>query len=45
MIPILAHEFLFELDVWLVTHEGLRSNNRVMRLFEFLAGALTPHIA
>ena len=45
LIPILAHELLFELDMWLVTHDGLRSDKRMMRLFDFLANALTSYIA
>ncbi|HSY30104.1 MAG TPA: LysR family transcriptional regulator [Burkholderiaceae bacterium] len=45
MIPVLPHELLFELDMWLVTHDGLRRNMRVMNLFEFLAGELTGYIS
>ena len=45
LIPILPHELLFELDMWLVTHDGLRRNARVMSLFDFLAGELKDYIA
>jgi DNA-binding transcriptional LysR family regulator len=45
LIPILPHEVQFELDMWLVTHDGLRRNTRVMNLFEFLAGTLKEYIS
>jgi hypothetical protein len=45
LIPILLHELLFDLDMWLVTHDGLRRNASVMNLFEFLAGELKTYIS
>jgi len=45
LIPILPRELQFELDMWLVTHDGLRRNNRVMNLYAFLAEALKLYIS
>jgi DNA-binding transcriptional LysR family regulator len=45
LIPILPDELMFELEMWLVTHEGLRLDARVMEMFEFLAVALNGYLA
>lgn len=36
LLPVLAQELTFSLDMWLVTHSGLRANRVVMGLFRFL---------
>ncbi|MES2088695.1 MAG: LysR family transcriptional regulator [Pseudomonadota bacterium] len=40
LVPVLPKPLTFTLDMWLVTHSGLRSNPRVMGLYKFLAEAL-----
>ncbi len=37
LVPVLADELFFSLDMWLLTHAGLRSNRRVMALYRYLA--------
>jgi DNA-binding transcriptional LysR family regulator len=41
LVPVLPQTMVFSLDMWLVTHSGLRSNKRVMGLFKYLTEALT----
>ena len=45
LIPVLTHEWQLALDMWLVTHDGLPSDRRVMHLFDFLAIALTSYVS
>lgn len=40
LVPVLPEVMVFSLDMWLVTHSGLKSNKRVMGLFRFLSEAL-----
>lgn len=40
LMPVLPEVMVFSLDMWLVTHSGLKSNKRVMGLFRFLSEAL-----
>ncbi len=37
LVPVLPDLTLFSLDMWLVTHAGLRTNLRVMALYRYLA--------
>jgi DNA-binding transcriptional LysR family regulator len=43
LVPVLPELMVFNLDMWLVTHSGLRSNKRVMGLFRYLTEALTRY--
>ena len=43
LLPVLHDVLRFELQVWLVTHEDLRADRRVMSLFEFLAQELQSY--
>jgi DNA-binding transcriptional LysR family regulator len=40
LVPVLPDTMVFSLDMWLVTHSGLRTNKRVMSLYRFLTEAL-----
>lgn len=43
LVPVLPDVMVFSLDMWLVTHSGLKSNKRVMGLFRFLSEALARY--
>ncbi|MDE2400734.1 MAG: LysR family transcriptional regulator [Burkholderiales bacterium] len=43
LVPVLADQLTFSLDMWLLTHSDLRSNKRVMSLFRFLSDELTQY--
>jgi DNA-binding transcriptional LysR family regulator len=43
LVPVLPEVMVFSLDMWLVTHSGLKSNQRVMGLFRFLSEALSRY--
>jgi molybdate transport repressor ModE-like protein len=43
LLPVLPDVMVFSLEMWLVTHSGLRSNKRVMGLYRFLAEALSQY--
>jgi DNA-binding transcriptional LysR family regulator len=45
LVPVLASEVAFQLEMWLVMHEDLRSNRRVRLLFDHLAGGLRHYAA
>lgn len=40
LVPVLPDALYFSLDMWLVTHAGLRSNRRVMALYKYLGTEL-----
>jgi DNA-binding transcriptional LysR family regulator len=40
LVPLLAKEMQFSLEVWLAMHENLKSTRRVRLLFEHLAEGL-----
>jgi len=44
LVPVLAKLIRFELDVWLVMHEDMRSTARVRLLFDHLADALSAFL-
>jgi len=44
LVPVLADQIHFSLDMWLVTHADLRSNRRVMTLFKYLATELGLYV-
>ncbi len=41
LVPVMPETLHFSLDMWLLTHAGLRSNQRVMCLYRYLAAELT----
>ena len=43
LIRVLPEQFNFSLDMWLLAHDSLRGNQRVMGLYRFLAQELTAH--
>lgn len=43
LVQVLPQAMVFNLDMWLVTHSGLRTNKRVMDLFRYLTEALTQY--
>jgi DNA-binding transcriptional LysR family regulator len=45
LVPVLASEVAFKLEMWLVMHEDLRSSRRVRLLFDHLADALRRYAA
>ncbi|MDE2109819.1 MAG: LysR family transcriptional regulator [Alphaproteobacteria bacterium] len=45
LVPVLAEEFRFDLEVWLVSHAALRGSRRVRLLYDHLARALRTYIA
>ena len=45
LVPVLAREIGFRLEMWLVMHEALRANRRVRMLFEHLDRALRAYAA
>jgi DNA-binding transcriptional LysR family regulator len=45
LIPVLAREIGFGLEMWLVMHEALRANRRVRLLYEHLGRALGAYAA
>jgi len=45
LIPVLAREIGFRLEMWLVMHEVLRANRRVRMLFDHLDRALRAYAA
>lgn len=45
LVPVLADQLYFTLEMWLAMHEDLRSSHRVRLLFDHLAAALGEFIA
>lgn len=45
LISILPHEFRFELELWIVMHEALRTNARIRAMFDHLVTAFTRYAA
>ena len=45
LVPVLADEIGFALDMWLVAHEELRASRRVRLLYDHLAAALAGYVA
>ena len=45
LIPVLAEQVFFSLEMWLALHEDLRASRRVKLLFDHLAKGLTSYIA
>lgn len=45
LVPVLAREIGFRLEMWLVMHEALRANRRVRMLFDHLDRALRAYAA
>ncbi|TAK88768.1 MAG: LysR family transcriptional regulator [Aquabacterium sp.] len=43
LMPVLADQLTFSLDMWLLTHGDLRSNKRVMKLYRFLTQELSAY--
>lgn len=43
LMPVLADQLTFSLDMWLLTHGDLRSNKRVMALYRFLTQELSAY--
>lgn len=43
LMPVLADQLTFSLDMWLLTHGDLRSNKRVMTLYRFLTQELSAY--
>lgn len=43
LVPVLADAFRFDLEMWLVMHEDLRTSRRVRLLYDHLAEALTAY--
>lgn len=43
LLPVLPEQLTFSLDMWLLTHDSLRTNKRVMALFRFLTEKLTAY--
>jgi DNA-binding transcriptional LysR family regulator len=43
LVRVLPEQLNFSLEMWLLTHVSLRSNQRVMGLFRFLTEALTDY--
>ncbi|HEY1473980.1 MAG TPA: LysR family transcriptional regulator [Pseudolabrys sp.] len=44
LVPVLAKELRFELEVWVVMHEGLKSTRRVRLLFDWIASGLAAYL-
>ncbi len=44
LMPVLHDAIQFSLDMWLVTHEDLKTDRRVRLLFDHLAEALTSYV-
>ena len=45
LVPMLASELSFELEMWLAMHEDLRASRRVRLLYDHLAGELAALLA
>ena len=45
LVPVLADQFGFDLEGWVVMHEDLKSDQRMRRLFDRLAGGLQTYVA
>jgi DNA-binding transcriptional LysR family regulator len=45
LVPVLAGQVGFKLEMWLVMHEDLKGSRRVRLLFDHLAGALKAYAA
>ena len=43
LVAVLPEAVGFELEMWLVMHEDLRTSRRVRLLYDHLAGALSPY--
>jgi DNA-binding transcriptional LysR family regulator len=43
LVPVLADQLTFSLDMWLVTHGDLRQDKHVMSLYRYLAHALSAY--
>jgi DNA-binding transcriptional LysR family regulator len=44
LVPVLAKAIRFELEVWVATHEDMRSTGRVRLLFDYLAAGLSAFV-
>jgi DNA-binding transcriptional LysR family regulator len=44
LVPVLANELMFELEIWLAMHENLKTTRRVLLLFDHLAEALLDYV-
>jgi len=44
LVRLLPKQFAFDLEIWLVTHENLRTSPRMRAVFEHLAAALTIYV-
>ncbi len=44
LVPVLAGELMFELEMWLAMHESLKTTRRVRLLFDHLAEALLDYV-
>jgi DNA-binding transcriptional LysR family regulator len=45
LVPVLADAFGFDLEIWVVMHEDLKTNRRMRLLFDHLVGALLAYVA
>ena len=44
LVPVLAKELQFELEVWVVMHESLKSTRRIRLLFDWIASGLAVYL-
>lgn len=44
LLPVLAGQVRFELEMWLAMHEDLRNEPRIRRVFDFLADGLERYV-
>jgi DNA-binding transcriptional LysR family regulator len=44
LVPVLADQITFSLDMWLLTHGDLRRNKRVMALYRYLTQHLSAYV-
>ncbi len=44
LVPVLADQLIFELEMWLAMHEDLKSTRRVRMLFDHLTESLLDYI-
>ena len=45
LVPILADEFGFELETWVVMHEDLKSSRRMRLMFDHLVEGLKAYVS
>jgi DNA-binding transcriptional LysR family regulator len=45
LVPVMAEQFSFALETWVVMHEDLKADRRARRLFDHLAAGLRAHLA